>query len=161
MKGLRFTRRKIAIASAAAVIGAGGVVAYAYFTSTGNGSGTASVGSAANWVVTVTNDTSNGLYPGSGSETLTYKITNPGPAQQELNAVAVSVANSGTSGACLGSWFTATDNGSTNGVTPGGASGNLASGAFDTGTITIVLNDSGSNQDACQGVSPSVTVSAS
>ncbi len=53
------------------------------------------------------------------------------------------------------------DNGSTNGVTPGGASADLAPGTFDTGTIMLTMQDSGTPQDACQGQAPPVTVSAS
>jgi hypothetical protein len=146
------------VASALAVMGAGSVVAYAFFSSTGSGNGAASVGSAVNtWGVAVSTDTSNSLYPGSGSETLTYTITNTGAGHQELNSVTVTVPNSGS---CLGSWFTATDNGSTNGVTLGAASADLANGGFDTGTITVTMQDSGSPQDACQGISPTVHVVA-
>ncbi len=159
----RFMNKKVVAIGLAAglALGAAGA-AFAYFTDTGNGTGDASVGSSSHWTVSVSSDTSNALLPGSGSETLTYKITNASVGYQELNNVAVSVGNSGTGGACLGSWFTATDNGSTNSVTPGTPSADLASGAYDTGTVTVVLNDSGTPQDACQGLSSvPVTVSAS
>jgi hypothetical protein len=159
----RFMNKKVAaIGLAAGLVLGGAGAAFAYFTSTGNATGDASVGSATPWTVNVASDTSNALLPGSGTETLTYTITNASSGTQELNGVAVSVGNSGPAGACLGSWFTATDNGSTNGVTPGGVSADLAGGASDTGTITVSLNDSGTNQDACEGLtSVPVTVNAS
>jgi archaellum component FlaG (FlaF/FlaG flagellin family) len=153
MGGFSITRRKIALGSAVAVMAAGGAVAYAYFTSTGSGNGSASVGSAASWAVTVSHDSSAALFPGSGSETLTYTIKNVGGGNQELNAVSISVADAG---GCLGSWFTATDNGGDHAVPS-----TMAPGAVDTGTLRISLNETNSDQDACQGISPQVTVSAS
>ena len=115
---------------------------------------------AQRWTVSVSSDTSGSLYPGIGSETLTYSVTNSGGGNQELNSVNFSVANSGQGGACLGSWFTVTDNGSTNGVVPAGANSDLAPGHSDNGTVTLSLRDVATSQDACEGASPQVTLTA-
>ena len=77
----------VGVVTGAAVVGmAGG--AFAYFTSTGNGTGAATVGSPAHWSVALasTNPTSGTLYPcgatpltvacSGDQETLTFTITN-------------------------------------------------------------------------------------
>jgi hypothetical protein len=147
---LSITRKKIAVVSTVAVLGLGGGIAYAFFTSTGSGTGNASVGSATNWTVAVASDTSHALYPGTGSESLGYTITNAGTGNQQLSTVTASVADSGS---CLGSWFTATPTSPASPVT-------LAHNGTYTGTVTVSLNESGTDQNACQGISPVVTVSA-
>ena len=85
----------VGVASTAAVVAAGGA-AFAYFSSTGNGTGAASVGSPANWGVQLasTNPTSGTLYPcgatplttacSSDQETLTFTITNKDNGAQLL-----------------------------------------------------------------------------
>jgi hypothetical protein len=153
MKKFSFKKKMIAGAAAGAlVLGiAGG--AFAYFTSTGSGSGNASVGSSTNWTVVVTSDTSNALLPGTGSETLSYTITNAGTGAQALNSVTATVADSGS---CLGSWFTALASAPTPAVHT-----SIGSGGTATGTVTVTMQDSGGNQDACQGItSVPVTVHA-
>lgn len=154
IKSLFSTKKRIAavVLSGAVILGTGGIAA-AYFTSTGAGSGSASVGSASNWTVAVTSDTSNALLPGSGSETLSYTITNASAGAQALTGVTATV---GDSGGCLGTWFTAVASAPTPAT---GAS--IASGGTATGTVVVTLNDSGGNQDACQGLtSVPVTVHA-
>jgi hypothetical protein len=143
------------VASALAVMGAGSVVAYAFFTSTGSGFGTASVGSATNWTVAVSSDSSNHLYPGSGSETLSFTITNAGAGAQQLNTVVASVGDSaGPTGTCMGIWFTAVP-------TTAGLPVVLAHDGTYTGTILVTMQDSGTNQNACQGLlTPPVTITA-
>jgi hypothetical protein len=100
--------------------------------------------------------TTNALLPGSGSETLAYTITNASTGAQELTSEVLSIANSGTSGACLGSWFTAVNNGTT------ALPDDLAGGATVTGNITVTMQDAAVNQDACEGLtSVPVTLAAS
>ncbi|MHB8329735.1 MAG: hypothetical protein ACYDD6_08955 [Acidimicrobiales bacterium] len=171
MRSLYSTKRRIAAAVLSIGLVAGvATSAYAYFTSSGSGTGSASVGSASTWKVTVTSNAAHALYPGSGSNSLTYTVTNQSTGLQELNSVTASVANDGSGNVtqggaavvgCLASWFTATNNGSTNGVTPGGPSGELASGASDVGTVTVTMLDAAVSQNACQGITgPDVKVVA-
>jgi hypothetical protein len=147
---LSITRKKIAVVSTVAVMGLGGGIAYAFFTSTGSSTGNASVGSATTWTVAVANDTTHSLYPGSGSESLAYTITNAGTGNQQLSTITASVADSGS---CLGSWFTAVP-------TTSGLPVTLAHNGTYTGTVAVALTESGTNQNACQGISPVVTVNA-
>jgi hypothetical protein len=136
--------------------------AYAYFTSTGTGTGTASVGSSTAFAVSFGTTTGGPLYPGAGSQALPYTVTNPaGGGSQNLTTTTAKVASSGGNvtqagtpfAGCLAAWFTAT-----NAAPP---SVNLVPGASATGSVAVTMQDSGTNQDPCQGVAPDITVSAS
>ena len=91
--------------------------AFAYFTSTGSGTGTATVGSAGAWTVNVSAATGGPLYPGSGSQSIAYTVTNAGSGQQSLagtTSVVKSSSGNVTQGGtavpgCLAAWFTATN----------------------------------------------------
>jgi len=105
------------------------------------------------WTVDVTSDTSNALLPGSGSETLSYTITK---RQRRCSALTGSPPRSADSGACLGSWFTAVAS------APTPATGvSIPAAGTAAGTVVVTLNDNGTNQDACKGLtSVPVTVHA-
>ena len=82
----------VGVATGAAVL-AGGGVALAYFTSSGNGTGSANVGTSSNWSVAQTGH-SGTLYPcgssfpqtgcGTNQETLTFTVTNNSTGAQLL-----------------------------------------------------------------------------
>lgn len=96
----KFMRKRYAIALSAvgALALAGG--AFAYFTSTGNGTGSASVGTATNWTVGESGKPSGGpLYPdaaigGANIQTDSYTVTNGGSGSQNLTSVDIKVATS-------------------------------------------------------------------
>jgi uncharacterized protein (UPF0333 family) len=153
------TKKRFAVLGAVAILAMAGI-AVAYFTSSGSGTGSASVGKSTAFTVEVSSDTSGSLYPGSGSETLSYTVTNPGTGAQNLSATTATVASAGgniTEGGnevegCKASWFTAKDS------SP--APKNLKGGESTTGSVEVTMQDSG-NQDACQGANPDITVNAS
>jgi hypothetical protein len=162
VKLLNSRKKKAAVAVAAAAVvlaGAGG--AYAYFTSTGSGDGSASVGSASTWTVSVGTPNGGPLLPGSGAETLSYTITNPGTGHQNLNSTSATVkadgsgnVYSGTSpvAGCKASWFNAANSAP--------AAADLAGGGTATGSVTVTMANAAESQDACQNVQPVITVSA-
>ena len=127
--------------------------AFAYFTASGSGGGSASVGSPSTWHVSDGVVTAGGpLFPGSGIETISYTVTNPSSGHQNLSSAAVSVV--GTP-ACPAAWFTVDNTGSST------ALGNYAGGTSQNGTATIILNDSGTPQNGCQGSSPALSIAVS
>lgn len=137
--------------------------ALAYFTSTGTGTGTAKVGTATAFTVTPAAATGGSLYPGAGTETISYTVTNPGTGAENLSATSASVASSGAnvtqSGTavpgCLASWFTAVNH-------PPTLPQDLAGGATSpAATVTVTMADSGTNQNPCQGAQPDITINAS
>lgn len=138
--------------------------ALAYFSSTGSGTGSATVGSSTAFTVAVSPATGGPLYPGSGTQNLAYTVNNPSSGGQNLSATTASVASSGaniTSGGvavpgCLAADFTATN------TAPTPLPQNLAGGATSTGgSVAVTMTNTAANQDACQGKTPDITVSAS
>jgi hypothetical protein len=161
VRNLFTTRRRIAVVSVVVVgVLAVGGVAFAYFTSTGSGTGQATVGSAANWSVTA-GAPSGTMYPGAGSTTIVFTVQNAGTGNQKDNTDSVAVAHDGTGNVtshgtavpgCLASWFTAT-------IGTDNARGvDFAPGASNTVNVSVTMSDAAVSQDACQGVTPDITL---
>lgn len=136
--------------------------AFAYFTSSGSGTGTATVGTAAAFTVNPATATGGLIYPGSGSESISYTVTNGGSGAENLSATTAAVASSGVNitensapvSGCLASWFTATNH-------PPTLPQDLAGGATsNAGSVTVTMTDSGGNQNACENATPDITVGA-
>jgi hypothetical protein len=163
----RFLKRKrllVGLGVVATLVVAGS--AFAYFTSTGTGTGSATVGSTAAWTVTPATATGGPLYPGSGSVTIPYTVTNGGSGHQDLTATSATVASSGGNvtqagvavPGCLASWFNAVN---TPPSTPGALPQDLAGGASATGGyVTVTMTDAATSQNVCQGVKPDITIGA-
>jgi hypothetical protein len=161
-KSKKFIALVVGIAAAAALA----VGAYAYFTSTGTGSGSASVGTSTTWQVTTLSATGGPLTPGGPTESITYKVKNNSSGSQSLANVAISVANADGSAWTAVSGCSKSDfaiDGASAGLTFNDTSqaANLAPGATATGTITLQMVDSGSNQDGCKGATVPLYLSAS
>jgi hypothetical protein len=158
----RFTKKRLVLAAIplSALALAGG--AYAYFSSTGTGTSQASVGHSTNFNVSFGTVTGT-MYPGTGSTTIPYTVTNPsGSGVQNLSGAAVSVAHDASGNildhgtavsGCQAAWFTATN-------TPP-AYGELADGASRSGSVSVTMADVNSSQDSCQSHAPDVVVSVS
>ncbi|HEX6487726.1 MAG TPA: hypothetical protein VF137_02475 [Candidatus Dormibacteraeota bacterium] len=166
MKTFHFTPKRIAMAAVAALsVVALGTAAFAYFGVTGSGGWQTQTGSTGPWLVTIVGESTAPLYPGDGSTvTAEYAIQNSGKGPQEITAVVPTMNQDGNGFAkaydgtvipnCLSSWF------ATSNVTK--LAGTIVPGGHTVyGDITIQLNDSGTNQTACQGSTPAFTVSVS
>ncbi len=162
MKKLR-SRKIITVLVAGGIVLGGAGAALAYFTSTGNGTGNATVGASTDWLVTTQAPTGGLLYPGTGTDTVDYTVTNQSTGYQELNGTTAALTTDVGGGVydtttsafvdgCLASWFT---------VTNTTVSGDVAAAGSLSSNVTIALNDSGTNQDTCENLTPQVTVSAS
>jgi hypothetical protein len=158
-------RRRIAVigTAAAIVLGSGGA-AYAYFTASGTGTGSATVGSSGTWQVTQ-NNTTGTIYPGSGTSTITFDVKNTGTGDQQYakSEAAVNHDSNGdiTTGGgtsvtgCKASWFTTS-------VSDHNVGTNVAGGATVQAQVTVSMPaDPTDNQNACQGQSPNVTLTIS
>jgi hypothetical protein len=174
MKGFIKSKKGLILLATLVVAAAAAVGGYAYFTSTGSGSGTATVGSASTWTPTIGSESGGPMYPGGDAttyETETYAFTNSSAqAQEKLNQVVISVANSNGSpwassttafpseDACDASDFQLSLDGTTwatagGSVTDTSIAQDLAAGATSaTHTVHIRMVDSGDAQDNCQGL---------
>lgn len=173
----RFTKKRlIGAVSLIAVLAVAGA-AYAFFTSTGNGTGTATVGTAGAWTVGESGTPTGGpLYPdtaigGANVQTDSYTVTNGGKGSQNLTQVVVSVANSDGSAwsvqantskpACNASDFSVGGQAVGTAWTDTSLAGDVTAGSSKTGTVTVEMIDNGANQDNCQGVTVPLYFSAS
>src|SRR5207248_4447657 len=96
------SKKALALLATLAVAVAASVGAYAYFSSTGHGSATATVGQSSAFSVNTGALAGGPLTPAGGSgtyETATYTVHNPSTGSQNLNQVVISVAGTdGTTG---------------------------------------------------------------
>jgi hypothetical protein len=163
----RFTsKRFIGALSVIAVLAAAGA-AIAFFTSSGTGSGSATVGTSTAWTVGQTGTTGPALLPdpaiGTGNiQTKSYQVTNPSSGSQNLKQVVVSIANGNGSGwsspadntkpACTAADFSVGGQPVGQSWTDTSLSGDYTAGSSQSGTATVQMIDNGANQDNCQGV---------
>jgi len=123
-------------------------IALGYFTSSGSGTGSAAVGSSS--AVTLHASISSTLYPGSSSP-VTFTVDNPSSGVQRvgtvsLASISVDGAHSGCSTVIGGGNpdFTMAPVPVNQVVAPG-------NGQSVSATGTLAMNETGANQDACQG----------
>ncbi|HEY0417439.1 MAG TPA: hypothetical protein VGC78_13735, partial [Gaiellaceae bacterium] len=95
------TKKGIALLAVLVVAAVAAIGGYAYFSSVGAGTGSASVGSSTPVVLTSTSV--SGLYPGGPGVAVPVSVTNNGGGDEYVNDINGTVANNGS---CLGSWFT-------------------------------------------------------
>jgi hypothetical protein len=139
---LRTKKRRLLVALCAVVAVMAAVAAYAYFTSSGSGTGSGTVGSSS--AVTLHGTAATTLYPGTSS-TVTFTVDNPSPGSQRVNAIQLaSVSTDAGHSACVMSDFTMA-NVTVNQVFPNG------NGQAVTATGTLSMANTALNQDACQG----------
>jgi hypothetical protein len=144
---LRQGTRAWALLAVAAIAGVTAAVgAYAYFTNSGSGSGTATVGTSSG--ITLSGSPAQLLYPGGADRSVTVTITNPGSGAQYVGTVSGTVADNG---GCDGDWFE---------VDPVLVGATLAPGASTTRSTVVRMLDSGTNQDACKNASMTITWSS-
>ena len=131
----KFTKKQYLAAGAAAVIIAGGAgAAFAYWTTSGTGTGSATTGSSSTWEVSSDAATGDALTPGGPTDTVAFHITNNNSGVQRLRTVTVTVANSDGSAWTSVSGCSAADYSV---GTPAFNPGDVASGGTVDGTVTI------------------------
>lgn len=132
--------------------------AVAYFSSSGQGSGTASVGSSSQLAITGTINAPGGLMPGGAAAGVTFSVNNPSGGNEYVRTVSLTGVKAYTSdpstggtqipvgtgsGQCDTSQFQMTAVGENTPV-PAGTSSLPNNGS-------LAFKDSGANQDGCQG----------
>ena len=144
----RFIRNRALLALGITCVLALAGGAYAYFTTTGSGTGTASVGSGS--AVTLHATVSSTLYPGSSSP-VSFTVDNPSTGSQRVGTITLA---SITVDAGHATCSTAISGGNPDftmavvNVNKTFAPGNAQA---VTPTGTLAMNETGVNQDACQG----------
>lgn len=160
----RFTKKKklAVVVLTGAMLVAGGGLAFAYFTSTGTGTGSGVVGTAGN-NISVNGTETTALFPGGTGGTVNFTAANTASNPEQLSTIhLVSVAADPThvTAGCnttLGA-FTMAD------VNVSVAHGAIAAGATaqvvpETGTL--FMTETGTNQNACEGATLTLTFTTS
>jgi hypothetical protein len=163
MRKLFSTKKRIAAGVlAVAIIAATGGIAAAYFTSTGTGSGSATVGTATNNIV-VTGTTAADPFPGGPGVTVTFTAANSASQPEQLSTIHLASytvdAGHVTAGCTSGlGVFTMTD------VTVSVAHGKILAGATNQAVVdtgTLAMTDTLTNQNPCQGATLTLTFTTS
>jgi hypothetical protein len=141
-------KAKTIIAGAAIAGLASTGVAYAYWTTTGAGSGGATTQSenAAAFTVGTATFGSATLYPGGVAETQTIAVTNSGAATVALHGVTADILSSTFQVGCTAADYTVTG---WTASSPGYVT--LLAGAHQDVTVSVQMKDLNANQDGCQG----------
>lgn len=132
-------------------------VAYAYFTSTGSGTATAKVGTSS--AVTLKGTVSGNLYPGSSSQ-VSFTVDNPSSGAQRVGTISLTgiTVDAGHSTCSVvitgGNPDFAMPAVTVNATFPPGNGQAVA----PKGTLT--MNDTGVNQNACQGAELTLALSS-
>lgn len=149
------TKITAAVGGAALTLATAGV-AYAYWTTTGSGAGSATTGTTSDFTITNAATTGTALSPNGPTQTATFNVHNPGSGAQKANTVVVSIANSD------GTPWTAVSGCSASDYSVGGELADvshsitvnqvLAAGGDSTQqSVTVKMLDTGSDQNGCKG----------
>ncbi len=168
---MRINKKKAAaVVSVTTLALAGGGIAFAFWTASGGGTGTAGTASGVTSIGVTGDDTVNDLAPGVAPESITAVIDNPSNQSTQITnlKVAIDSIDSGTNSCDAGSYsLSATDPGSalTGGSTSGTSNINIPvnvelapnDGAANTGSDETTetfwigfVDDPSTNQDGCK-----------
>lgn len=152
LSALKTKRARVGLALIVLLAFSGAAVAY--FSTTGSGSGSVTVGTNSALAITPTiTAPSGGLVPGGTPATVSFSVNNPSSGNQYLNTISLGTVTAYTNSSqttvasgCNTSAFS---------MTPVSVGTDLSSGTTnlpvaDNGSLHFA--DSGSNQDGCKGV---------
>jgi hypothetical protein len=144
----RFTRkRSLALSGLLLLLVASGAVAY--FTTSGSGTGTATVGTSS--ALTIHGSSASTLYPGTTS-TISFTVDNPSSGHQQLGTIHLASVK-----ACTGSGSSWNGSACSNSGTEQTTCESVETGASDGNTANFWMADVVSNQDFGNGNGQSVT----
>jgi hypothetical protein len=122
--------------------------AYAYFTTSGTGTGTAAVGSSS--AVTLHATVTGSLYPGTSSP-VTFTVDNPSSGKQKVGTISLSSITVDAAHSECSTVITGGTPDFTMPVVAVNASFGSGNSQAVTPTGTLTMNDTLQNQDKCQG----------
>jgi hypothetical protein len=140
-------KRSLALSGLLLLLLAGGAVAY--FTTSGSGTGSATVGG--NTPLTIHGTSGSTLYPGTSS-TISFTVDNPSSGHQQLGTVHLASVK-----ACVGSGSSWNGTSCTNGGTNATGCQTVETGATDTNNADFWMPDVVSGQDFGPGNAQNVS----
>jgi hypothetical protein len=151
---LNYRKPAVAAAIVGGVLAVSGTAAFAYWTASGSGSGTAGTATGSQ-ALTVAGDTFGGtaLTPGGTAQAISGTVTNPNTFNVPFGLTAVpTVDSTHASAGCLAGWYTVTL------TTP--PTSVAANNHVDFNGTVALTNLSSTNQDSCKGATVTVTYTA-
>lgn len=146
-------KQKVAVAlGTGAMVVAGAGAAVAYWTSSGSGSGSATTGTSATVTVNQTS-TVSGLYPGGPAVPLSGNFDNSNSGAVKVGSVTATLGTLPTG--CVAGDFTIGGTADVNAEIPHGTGVGTWTG------LTIAMNDTAANQDACKSQTIPITYAVS
>ena len=142
------SRKRVLTALGCTVALAATGVAVAYFTSSGSGTGSASVGSSS--PVTLHATISSNLYPGSSSP-VTFTVDNPSSGSQRVGTITLSSISVDSGHAACSTTIGGGNPDFTMAAVTVNKTFGPGNGQSVTPSGTLAMNETGVNQDACQG----------
>ncbi len=160
MSSTRPRGRRLAgvLITVATVLGIGGV-AFAYFTATGSGTGSALTGSAVN--ETLSSAPITGVNPASGSQTILGSVSNTANANEYIGTVSVSISSVVENPTIQALYPTYTCSAADYTVSGHAVNQDVASGTSGLNFGTIAFNSTGVNQDACMNATINLSFTSS
>lgn len=152
-------KKRATIVAMTAILVLIGGVAFAYWTSSGAGTGHGTTGDGTEFTVSDDGVTGPDLTPGGPNQTIAFTVHNNGTGTQDLTSLTVIVADENGDPwisnpvGCTAADYTLGTPTITYDQIPGGGS--------ISGTVTLTMNDLPSNQDACKTLDVPLYYSAS
>ncbi|HEU4735542.1 MAG TPA: hypothetical protein VFS48_00755 [Solirubrobacterales bacterium] len=146
MRSITKKRAFVALGCACALAVAGAAIAY--FTSNGSGTGSASVGSSS--AVTLHATIASSLYPGSSSP-VSFTVDNPSSGVQRVGTVSLASISVDSGHSTCSTTITGGNPDFTMAAVPVNQVVSPGNGQSVAATGTLSMNETGVNQDACQG----------
>jgi hypothetical protein len=144
-------KRPLALSALLLLLLAGGAVAY--FTTTGSGTGSATVGT--NSALTIHGSSASTLYPGTSS-TISFTIDNSSPGHQQLGTIHLASVK-----ACIGAGSSWNGSSCSSGGSEAATCESVETGASDTNSANFWMPDVVSGQDFGNGNGQSVAATGS
>ncbi|MGN6607904.1 MAG: hypothetical protein ACTHMS_12955 [Jatrophihabitans sp.] len=152
----KINKKLVSVVGAGLIVATGAGAAFAYWSTTGSGTGSATAGTDAGFAVTVSGPSNLVL---DQAQNITVGITNKATFKQQLKAIHVTVtgtqdqSGNSLSASCLPSWFSVVD--------PTVSAHELAGSAAESYTAAITLVDNASDQNSCKGATVLLRADAS
>jgi hypothetical protein len=144
----RFTKKRtLGLSGLLLLLLAGGAIAY--FTTSGSGTGSATVGS--NAALTIHGTSASTLYPGTSS-TVSFTVDNPSQGHQQLGTIHLASVK-----ACVGAGSSWNGSSCSNSGSEATTCESVETGASDTNTANFWMPDVVANQDFGNGNGQTVT----
>jgi len=152
----RLTKKKYAVLAGVSAVALTAGAAFAYWTTTGEDTGTATTGTSTPWTVTITDTDNANLAPttatGNPVQTVSFSVKNDGSGVQSFSSAVPTVESTDKAGCAATNYATSNTLITT---------GSVNAGDTVNGTFELRLVDNGADQNACKDAEVTVKVAVS